>query len=563
MKLNYAYLILKKFSLLVLLVSYGNLTHTSLSSESPFPPGATRYTDSIDPTIDPVFLDNDYMDTLPSFAELGLRAPALDPDQVVMFLINLGILDFIEEGLYCRTNGLNIRSLLDSPLFEPRQCCYPENWTVAGSLFWNQVNRSNLTPKETALKNYLNIFNPSFLDKVNSRISLLGNVAFDVAELARLFENMSVQQRRFGIMMTGMKRWRCFEFRILTPCYYLERNYYFSVKEQDNAREFIADKFGAGDAKTEEQFQNDHLISDRLGIGDTRIEFDAQVFNRNSATIRLGFLSTIPTAFSFKKGLKGTNFKRLCQYPTVDFNAIYAITTPDPTQEQKDAATNEIRQIALGALDQLSANLLDAPLGNGGHFGLGFLLRAHTPLSNIFTSGCIDNWSWNNRFSAEYQLPAKEPVFYIKNPPLAEIAARDFQDDSQAQNNLNFLQDAVISTLYPLAHTTTVKPGVILRWTNSFCYDTPCFNGRLGSDFYLRTKPGYANIKAPCDQLATLNIPAAHRFLAFQAKITGGISGIVERPEHTWFISFDGDYTCFNTGLGKDFTMVFSLEANF
>lgn len=538
-------------------------------------PGDIRYTDGIDPTIDSMFPDDDYVASMPSLSELGIRNPQTTPEQIIQLLISLGAVDILKESLYCQTNGLNERSLLDEPLFEPKQCCYQDNWTIGGDFFWNQVNASHLLPHRTAIKYYLNLFGPTFIGRLESSAGTLlplfasGENTLDIARLLSLFENMSVQERRIGFMFEAMKRWDWLELRLMIPLYYNERNYFFSNQEQENAREFLATQFGGTDAQAEAEFQKNHLISDSVGFGDTRIEFNGEWINRNGFTLKAGIFGTIPTAFSVKRGIVGSHYSKLCQYPVFDFDSLFSIVDQIQmqggvaTQEQQEMAFLFIRNIALGSLDQLSANLLDVQMGNGRHFGFGPYMRLHTPFSCLFNGAWAEHLSLNGRYSIEYQINHKEKVFYKIDPNLADFENRDFTDTAQASENLTFLENEFIRRLYTIALPTQVRPGFIFRWTSSLCYDGCYIDGRLGNDVYIRTKPAFSNICTSPDLLSQINIPAAELFLAYQWKITGGFTGKVERPDHVWYISVNGDYTVSSSGLGRDFTLTFGLEANF
>lgn len=534
-----------------------------------------RYTDGIDPTIDSMFPDDDYVESIPNLSQLGLRGPQTTPEQIIQLLIALGALDILQENLYCQTNGLNERSLLDEPLFEPKQCCYQDNWTIGGDFFWNQVNASHLLPNRTAIKFYLNLFGPTLIEKLQNSASTLlplfasGEFNLDIAQLFALFENMTVQERRIGFMFEAMKRWEWIELRFMIPLYYNERNYFFSVKEQETAREFLAQEFGGTDAQAEADFQKNHLISDAFGIGDTRLEVNGEWINYNGFTLKAGLFGTFPTAFALKNGIVGSHYKKLCAFPLFDFNALFAIVDQVQmqggiaTKEQEELAFSFIRNLTLGALDQLSANLLDVQLGNGGHFGFGPYMRLHTPLSCLFRGVWAESFAFNGRYSIEYQIPKNEKVFYKIDANPADFQNRNFNDPTQADANLTFLENEFIRRLYTIAIPTRVQPGFIFRWTSSLCYDGCYTDFRLGTDTYIRTKPGFSHIKACPELRSQINVDAAELFLAYQSKITGGITGKVERPEHTWYISLNGDYTFWSSGLGKDFTITFGIEANF
>src|SRR5690606_31791093 len=112
--------------------------------------------------------------------------------------------------------------------------------------------------------------------------------------------------------------------------------------------------------------------------------------------------------------------------PTFNFETLFDLAEPDITEEKKAEAFNMIRNFALGALDRLSANLLDAQLGNGGHLGVGLFIRTattldQTPFALFFKGDWTKKVAFNGRGSFEYLIPAGEPRFFI-----AKINPKDF-----------------------------------------------------------------------------------------------------------------------------------------
>src|SRR5204863_7585346 len=124
----------------------------------------------------------------------------------------------------------------------------------------------------------------------------------------------------------------------------------------------IAAEFGFNTEELDQEFQDHFLVSDKAGIGDTRIEFDATVYESKTSSIRAGFLATIPTAFSFKNGLKGNSFKKTaCLPPAHLIEELFCIALSDKAEDVKVAESIAlVRVFGLGALERLSVNLLDA-----------------------------------------------------------------------------------------------------------------------------------------------------------------------------------------------------------
>lgn len=509
-------------------------------------------------------LDSDDITTLIN------RRCTLEPEDIIDFLLSTGVIPILEEDFYLHTNNLNTRSLLDLPTFEPLCCCETgPKWSVGFNTFLNQMTRMYYTSTSDKLSSYLALCEETILEKIENALKPFipdlrdRNMDADFREIFNIVSNMAMQQRRVGFMIHGERlkkeKWH---IRFLFPFYYQELNYYLTPAEE----KAIAKEFGADTQSQQKDFDDTHFISDKFGFGDTRIEIDKKLVQGDTCVIRGGIMATLPTAFALKNGIRGRHFdKTSCQPPATIMKDLICIAfDPNLTEAQKlEAALAELRTFGLGALDRLSATLIEKPLGNEGHFGFGPLLRTKYKACYWSDAPWADQATWCNRLSLEYLFPAHNKRFFIPKNNKDEFEQRDFRNTDEAIDNLNFLEQTLVNRLYPIALSTTVRPGIIFRWDSRFCYQGKLWGGTMGTDYWLQSAEHLHSIHC-CEQLVSqLNKCKAEPPLAQQLKLYGSMRWKVPKPERTWFLSLNLDYTIFSTGIGQDFTLSFNTETHF
>ncbi len=519
------------------------------------------------------------------------KTRAVVPIESILQLIeDVGGFALLEQDFYLLTNPFVQRSLLDLPLWELHSCQEPEKWIVGAHLFWNQMDRSVFTCKSTNISSFLDLTQQTLfnaLDNIRQNIEnefpvaslidpLSDTANFD--KILRLFRGYTVQQRRLGAMFHVWRQWQRAELRMLLPLYYIERNYN-ATPEENRA---IEEQFGAFDPDEFKLFSKNHGISDKVGFGDFRFEANYAAYQTDTFAFRAGGFLTIPTAFAISKGIKGSSFRDdLCQ-PTLDLQAIFDLIfkdgdltnptiSPDEQEALKEVLIGDICKnkngFLLGTLDRMSAILLDTPLGNGGHVGLGLMLRSKTSLRALLDEyEWTDNISWNNRLSVEYLTPSNETRFYIRRNEPSDFTSRDFDsDDEQIQkDNLIFLQKEIVDKFYPYAIKTKVQPGVIFHWFSRFCFTGEVWDISLGSDFWLQQGESLKNLQCVDKALLErLDICNAIKPMAYQFKTVGSLSWKVLRPDYAFFFSLNAEGTSWNKGIGDDWTVSLNIEANF
>ncbi|MEX0848937.1 MAG: hypothetical protein WD055_01815 [Candidatus Dependentiae bacterium] len=507
----------------------------------------------------------DFFDDNPNLALEPVCTNA-DPADVVMLLIDdLDALCILQQDFYKRTNELNQRSLLDYGLFLPQKF-YARDWEIGAHIFYNQTTRDNFTRKSTALCSYLAIFNETLLNEIQRRAEELTELPFQLREVLPLFANTTVQERRTGAMFHGMRRWGQYRFRFLFPFYYLESNIFLTPQEID----LIQAALGITDPTDDMEFARNNLIADKVGLGDLRLNFDFPFTNMPGMTTKIGVQATIPTAFSIKNGLYGSTFKKRCRGPLLDFCKLFDLATE---KMDFDAIQNIVTQFGQDALEQFNANLIELPMGNGGHFGVGAYIRSKTPLNSVIKRPWADNITMRSRMSVEYLFPHRQNRYFIEGDNKARFAALGLDratsvitdqvtnDPAYARAVLGFLESQLTDKVFPFSLSTKVQPGIIFRWMTKYIYETNQRWGYfVGTDTWLTTKERLSDIRVPEGFPTPLNCKIARKPFGYQVGFMGNL--FWKRPSG-WLLTLNGQYDFTSTGIGSDFLLSFNFEKSF
>lgn len=519
-----------------------------------------------------MFESSDSFDqTLESFEQQtelvrDIQQTPIDPCTILNLLNLLNGIPLLEEDIYLRTNPLNKRSILDYPhwvLAQQQEGFY--KWTVGSHLFYNQTTRCNFTTNSSCIKDYLAINNPDLIDKISQSADkireLFPNFTVNPIDILPLFHPFTVQERRTGLMLHCMRDFANTRMRFYFPLYYVEHNFF--VDDQTKLK--LETELGTLDTETQAEFQKDHLVSDKLGIGDFRFELEYPVFEREHFFARVGGRVTVPTAFAFSNGIMGSNFNKCCPRPEFSFAEIFEPvedTNLSPA-EQQAAITSILQKFMLGTLDHLAANILETKLGNGGHFGLGGYAYSDLVMQKIIPRPWAEYVVWRNKAILEYLLPKEQTRYFINKKNLNLFGTRNFEDESKCAENLAFLDQRIVDQFYPLALTATVLPGIMFNWVSEFQYNGPHFRPAIGVDLWCQAPEQIYNIQGHEQRMNQLDLIRAKAPMAYQAKIFGTLGGVIQRACRDWFVSLNGDYTLFSSGIGKDYTITFNFEVNF
>lgn len=516
---------------------------------------------SFDEEDDYLFM-NEYLDT----TGIDRICRTINPAEIMVILNLLGIPSILQEPLFLHTNILNKRSLLDQPIFEPDRPEFPGKWVTGFSAFARKTTRSNFTRGSDRLDSWLALAEGSLIRKLRRAIDnanvLSPDLEIDIAQIFGLFENMTIEERQVGFMVHGMKRWRNVTLRIMAPLYYQESNFSLTKKEQDE----VARVLGALEPEEEKRFRKAHFISDKIGFGDTRLEVDGTVLNRPSYKLRVGGMATIPTAFNWGAGFLGSSFSKPSTLPTFELEPIFG-ALENPSTECEELAWRTVREFVLDSFDRIAADLIDVPLGNRGHLGLGVYTRGKVPMSAFFDTWFAQRLKIATRTSLEIFTPAREKRFYISRINEQAFASRrfenPFEDPAQAADNVQFLKEQAIARLFLRAFDTKIVPGIIFRWNGGVYYKGDIFEFNLGMDYWLQNKARISSISVLSKTLQELDIHKAKQPVAQQSKIFGAFLFKIKSDRSTHFFSINADASLNTKGLGQDYSVSLNFESSF
>lgn len=517
----------------------------------------------------------------------GNMSRKIEVKSILELLEEVGAFSILDQDFYKRTNPFAQRNVLDLSLWELHGCTLPTHWIVGAQLFWNHMDRSVFACKSTNIDTYINFDQTFLFDKLNElkpdikplfpNASLIDDLLdrTNINRLLALFRNFTVQQRKVGAILHAWRRWKRVEIRMLLPLYYIERNWFARPAEQVALEE----EFGAVDQDTQEKMQKNYLVSDKFGLGDFRFEADYAAYVSDDFIFRVGALTTIPTAVAFTKGILGSSFiEDNKTQPTFDLQAIFDLI-PDNfdvnsiTEADKQKAVDLIvgdvcknkNGFLLGALSRMSAMLLDTKLGNDGHLGFGIFVRARTLLSSfLYQVEWAHRFSFNNKLSVEYLLPANETRFFAYRNRLSDFTSRDFSSNDPAiqEANLKFIETELVNKFYPFAVRTKVQPGFIFRWVSRYCWCGEVWDLALGSDLWVQAREKFLGYNT-MQNIERLDIQNGKKPFAYQGKFFGSFALKWERPTRTWHVGVNAETTTWHKGIGKDWTAALNIEVNF
>ncbi len=221
---------------------------------------------------------------------------------------------------------------------------------------------------------------------------------------------------------------------------------------------------------------------------------------------------------------------------------------------------------AFAALENLGAMLLEAPMGNGGHFGLGTYIRNRSPLTALIKQKWATDVTMRSFISFEYLFPATEWRSFRIPAEEALFNSLDFVSEDQAviNSNYNFIVQQLTNRIFPYALQASVHPGIVFRWSSQLFWEgNERFGFSFGTDTYVRNKEKLSNVDADPYVMRIIDRYNARYLTAYQAKLAGSLFFKINKPDKFWTLSFFADYTYMNRGLGADFTLTFNTDVSF
>ncbi len=453
---------------------------------------------------------------------------------------------FLRLDLYKRTNPINQRSIQDIPQFyffycpPPKSVC--KSWQLFLQTFVNRTGKANFTRDGTTLGSYLAFENVNIISEFEGLLFDL-----NLPEIISLLERFQVQEHRGGVMLGGLRRMNDWYLQVRTPVIYLERNFSLDATDAANLKAAL----GIVDEEIEElnDFAFQHFVADRLGIGDTRLNLGYIAKDCPSLYLAFGLESTIPSAFSLKRGLAGNHFSKGQPDPQLNLCALLNLVGEGDLIQAEEIGTEFLIQV----IDRLSRILLETSPGNNGHLGLGAF---------VYTDLCVmQKLRFKTRAAVEYLMPAPEKRYFIKKKNPEDFDKLEDPDPDDCIQNIRFIEQQIINTFFPSGFDTIVFPGFLFKLTTAL---TGEFANRwqlmLGHDLWWQQQEKLGSINASKKERDMLRKNLARRPAAIQSKFFASATIFKKGYCCDWSLTFYGDSTFLRSGIGKDFNISVRFE---
>lgn len=485
---------------------------------------------------------------VPTCSIVQALTPATNPSENPPIINAVNIL---KEDLYKHTTGpVTRRSLLDQPAL---MCDYFSEpcWSFMGDIFFNYSPKMYFTKDSPFIKSYIDLTNENIINEVSN----VEFVTIDLPGVLGLFGNLKLYQYRVGLMASFARKWDNWLITARIPLYYLLEHFYLTDQEVDRIKNnpFFTMEEGSegfGHEKQVEAFALQHLVSDKFGVGDTRLSLLGHVVKNPRINMWFGPQLTIPTAKDFKRGLLAGEFNPDEPIPPFNLQYLFNLSPLCHSNEDPNLASKVLRQqltdFLVSALDRLSTILINTPLGNGKHFGLGpeFDCRfCFTPYFSAHTYAAL-----------EFYMPHNEKRFFLMDKRSIDFN-RDWRNTALCGENLAVLNRLVVSTLFPVAVKTSVYPGPRFQINQAFMYTSKHWDLKLGFDYWFQGKEKLNMIiddlpvKIPLVECKALRPAADQGKLFFNAGYYDTLCNDVD-----WRIMLSVDATVFHRGIGENYT---------
>lgn len=481
----------------------------------------------------------------PTCAIIANLTPATTPDQPPPIINAVNIL---KQDLYRKTTGpVTRRSLLDEPALIP-DYFIDRCWALSGDIFFNYSPKVYFTKNSPFICSYIDLTNQNIINEIN-------NVEFidvDVPGILGLFTDIKLYQYRVGLMASATGCWDHWLVTARMPLYYLLEHFYLNDDEVNAIKNnpfFEIDDGAVGDGpkQAEMAFALKHLVSDKFGVGDMRLSILAHLWDSEHNKVWLGLQATLPTSRSFVRGLLGGEFNPNAPIPRFNLQHIFNVYRCNTNQTlANNVLRMELTDFLVSALDRLSTILINTPMGNGKHWGLG----AEFNFRHTFTP----YFSTHTYTTIEAYTPHHETRYFLVDKTQYDFD-RDWRDPALCGENLALLNRLVVETLFPLAIRTSIHPGARFQFNHAFMYKNKHWDLKFGFDYWYQCKERMGTILPVIPFDLPYNRAKAQRSSALQGKIffNGGYFGtLCDGIDLRVLLCADG--TLFNKGIGENYT---------
>lgn len=489
----------------------------------------------------------------------------------VAYLESLGIPELFNQEFYKHTETPNYRNIINYPnffIFEPLA-----EQQLTSYVFYNQAFKKNYTHEvhqelasnkcwdETGqrLGSYLNIENDDILEFLETTIPKMSNALpsaldplhlIDFPNVFKTMGNAHLEERRFGILFHYYKQFNpktIFEMRM--PILYEIHNLNFTAadkRELDN--ELSA--FEKDPNFDETEFGRKHLVMDALGSGTLDITLQHLFYESPKSRLFAGLALYLPTDYRWISGLYGTYFNPVDEQPILDLCSLVNINTAT----LEPGARKELECYLLAALDHLSSDILQCPMG----------YNRHTAIA----AKIVPYWQWKENllytgmYIFECILPLEQPRFFVDKAgpvPFSTQFAKTVGDEAK----LTLIEERLTELLFPRVFTTLVFPGFVINTITNLQWTLRDWHYTIGYNWWYKTAEKLSHIQAQQSEIHQLDICKATGSSSSQVKLYAKIHKDFQREHHNISFAFFGNVTIYNYNLGDDFSIGISFDKAF
>ena len=246
----------------------------------------------------------------------------------------------------------------------------------------------------------------------------------------------------------------------------------------------------------------------------------------------------------------GTNFN--VEAPAPNFDLYTDLLLPGlstPPDQNIPLVQQNVQTLGYAIMDRLATILVQTPLGNKQHLGIGVF--THNKM--IFS----EKLSLSGLFSAEMLLPANEQRFFIINTPLSAFNAFNWANTDAATGQLSakldFLNQQFINKFFPVRYKVSVFPGFIIQSTSALTYRGRRLEITGGTDLWWHTNERFLSIDAPKEikNQSIINKSTAKHGYGFQTMFWGSLEKKF-KPGSSWKFGLRVESTTNGFGVGKE-----------
>jgi len=474
------------------------------------------------------------------------RAP-LTPQEAIQNLTDINAQKIVQNPIYYRSNPPMRRNIIDNPIFQQFVERGKSGQNFSFKPFFTQTFKEYFYGTRSNINYYIDMNQNDTNNQLNDLLTQLINMdilptGFNITNVLGLFNTIYLEERRAGAMFEYVKSTGTWTLSGRLPFYYGEHNLNMPPEDQKKVEK---NAFFGNSNFDEITFAREHLISDQLGFGDLRINFEHLFIDTHKQMFSAGIRATIPTAFAVKKGLYGSNFNLFTPAPSFDLYTDFLLPGLPPIQNIPLLNEN-IQTLGYAIMDRLATILVQTPLGNNHHLGIGVF--THNKM--IFS----DRISLSGLVSAEILLPANEQRFFVNNTPVAAFNVFDWANNAvQVNEKLNFLNEQFINKLFPKDYQVSVFPGFIIQSTSAFTYKGRRADITAGTDLWWHTDERFLTIDAP-KEIKNQNLiskSTAKMGYGYQSMLWFSLEKKF-KPGSSWKFGLRAEVTANSFGVGEE-----------